>query len=188
MKYELLIACADEPEASRKDEGDILAIRPYPHNWGRKEIDQGFVVIVESDRTFEDIVWLSKDVLHRHKKTGDVLDMYDFHHITTTKDEDPNDYELIKKRRYSLQMSEVSKYTAGIDFVKVRDKKKIYQPFKKASQLVQKFDGKNGKRRLAKRDVDTSSRHTQDEEEIVINTITNIVNIFDKKRKGNKRL
>ena len=48
-KYELLIACADEPEAHRKKEGDIVAVRPYPWNWGTKEIDQYFIVIIEAD-------------------------------------------------------------------------------------------------------------------------------------------
>ncbi len=48
-KYELLIACVDEPEVHRKKEGDVVAVRPYPFVWGTKEVDQYFIVIIEAD-------------------------------------------------------------------------------------------------------------------------------------------
>jgi len=45
-QYELLLACKDEPEAHRKDEGDIIDIRPAGWQWGRIERRRYLIVPV----------------------------------------------------------------------------------------------------------------------------------------------
>lgn len=68
----------------------------------------------------------------------------------------------LAKNRYRIPLD----ILGNIDLSKVRDKTKIYQPFKKASQLVQKFDGKEGRRLLSVDDVDCAATGIDKEQEI----------------------
>jgi hypothetical protein len=47
MIFEFALACCDEPEPHRKKEGDIIACKPFPWNWGRVELKEYLIVIVD---------------------------------------------------------------------------------------------------------------------------------------------
>jgi hypothetical protein len=143
MIYELLICVKDENDLvsghKRKKEGDIIAVRPRQRksttevdhwemqrinkldknvpimkdinddfHWGRKEIDQYLIVPFESD----DLELQTK--LQRKSASGD-------------------------KNAFKVDLNDLkANYCPELDLVKVRDKKIIYQPFKKESKLVEK--------------------------------------------------
>ncbi len=118
-KYELLMACVDEPEAHRKKEGDIVAVRPYPFSWGKKEVDQYFVVIIEADEdlnimreTYE--IPLYEGGLDRHP--SDDIEIMP---------------KILAKNRFQIPLDIIKDgWMPTLDLAKVRDKKKIYQPLK----------------------------------------------------------
>lgn len=189
-KYEIAIAVKDEPDHTlgkhRKKEGDIISIRLYPRNCGRKVIDEYLIVIVECS--------IDYPVL-KQKFTGPLwevglVEWVDFRDFHTRKarplkpgedDVDltvypPNEYvwdltnekpikkpKRLAKRRYKIPLNMLG----NIDLAKVRNKKYIYQPFKKASKLVEKFDGKNGNHYLETKDVDCVASAIGAEQEIV---------------------
>ncbi len=119
-KYELLIACVDEPEVHRKKEGDIVAVRSYPFNWGTKEIDQYFIVIIEAD---EDIQTM---------RTTYEMALY----------EDDSDGELsesvkLAKNRFQIPLEIIKNgWIPSLDLAKVRDKTKVYQLLKDADIVM----------------------------------------------------
>ena len=179
-KYEFAIACRDELEAHRKKEGDIVAVRPYPWNWGRKEIDAYLIVIIECNKTIDEMKKLFQQRLYE----GGLIYGEDFRAFGA-EDGTGIDYSVyppkeyawdiknskiisfptkIAKNRFSISLS---KFT-NIDLAKIQDKKKIYQPFKKAAQLVSKFDGLNGNHLLNVQDVDCAGIGIDSETEISI--------------------
>ncbi len=119
-KYELLLACVDELEVHRKKEGDIVAVRPYPFNWGTKEVDQYFVVIIEADEN-----------LNTMRETYEMT-LY----------EDGSDGELsesvkLAKNRFQIPLEIIKNgWMPTLDLAKVRDKKKVYQPLKDADIIM----------------------------------------------------
>lgn len=166
-KYELAICVVDEPETLRKKEGDILAICAYPWNWGLKEIDQCLIVIVEF------ITSMSIHELRRKFKgflyTNGLEYGFDFCElIYEDRGIDPKDYPdseydwdlrndkpilkptIVGKHKFNVPLTGLG----SIDLTKVRNKNYKYQPFKKASQLVQKFDGKGKNKSLSLAEVD----------------------------------
>ena len=124
-KYELLIACVDEPEAHRKKEGDIVAVRPYPWSWGAKEVDQYFLVIIETD---EDL--------------NTMRGIYEMPFYEGGLDcEPPDDINVnpkkLAKNRFQIPLDIIKNgWMPSLDLVKVRDKKKIYQPLKDADIVI----------------------------------------------------
>ncbi|OEU68449.1 MAG: hypothetical protein BBJ57_02470 [Desulfobacterales bacterium PC51MH44] len=69
----------------------------------------------------------------------------------------------IAKRRFKIRLASLG----NIDMAKVQNEEYIYQPFKKASQLVEKADGLNGRYKLETKDVDCVSTGIGAEEEKV---------------------
>ena len=63
--YEIAIAVKDEPEAHRKKQGDIIAIQSYPWHWGRKEIDEYFIVLLRTDKTPKQIRKVTEPIYRR---------------------------------------------------------------------------------------------------------------------------
>ena len=186
-KYEFAIAVNDEPEAHRKNEGDIISIRSYPRNCGRKVIDEYLVVIVECNASDPRVL---KQRLRAPLWENGLVEWVDWREFQTRKSrplkpgEDDVDLELyppeeyvwdIKagkpmerprreaKRRYKIPLSVLG----NIDLAKVQNKTYIYQPFKKASQLVEKFDGKDGRYDLKVQDVDCVATGMSAEQEVV---------------------
>ncbi len=107
MKYEILVAAATEPEDHRKNEGDIIAIKPHPWKWGRKEVDQFLVVVVDG---------LTEEEASK---------------ITTALREDPSDIEtpVIHKYRYNLSLDLLKKgWETTLDIPSVNNLELVYQP------------------------------------------------------------
>ena len=120
-KYELLIACVDEPEAHRKKEGDIVAVRPYPFNWGTKEVDQYFIVIIEAD---EDLS-IMRATYERPLLEGGVIDDLN------------GSVPQLAKNQFSIPLNIIKKgWMPNLDLTQVRDKRKVYQPLKDANIIM----------------------------------------------------
>ena len=178
--FEFCIAVVDEPEAQRKDEGDIITVREYPRNWGRKVIDEHLIVLIDIQGVaFED--WELRNFFKEPQ--------YSDGHILGASFRDINyEQDSVNKLAYPSHLyawdiqadcimerpvvtaKRRFKVTAPpqLDSIKIKDKKYIYQPFKKASQLVQKFDGIGGNRFLEVSDVDCVSSLGDVESEVII--------------------
>jgi len=143
-KYELAVVVADEDDLpsghKRKKAGYILAIKPYPWDWGAKEIKNHIIVIFESIEPYEK---LQRFLLRPLYEDGKEVDEFSYPVPAP-----------IAKRRIFLMLSKIKELKDDVDLIKTADKNYIYQPFKKVSQLIQKFDGQNGNRYLTSGDVD----------------------------------
>ncbi len=165
-KYEILIGGKDQTEAHRYNKGDILAIRPHPWNWGAKEIKIGLVVIAESTKTMDEMKTY-EDFIFEHDISKAQIKGNEYRQ----KREAGTDagYKLKRKCINNIDLVELRKTITDLNDTKMEDKAVIYQPCKKASQLVQKFDGLNGSRLVEEKDVDTVSSVAAKEAEISIN-------------------
>lgn len=173
-KYEIAIAVKDEIEAHRKKEGDIVTVRPYPWKWGRKEIDEYLIVIVECDFTFPEIKAKLKSPLYEGGHQRGVTFRY-----LEPPEEESSSYDrgehvvslpsqqiiprpaIIGKNKYRILLADLG----SVDKAKIRDKKYIYQPFKSAKQLVEAFDGIGTNHLLTETDVDCAALAIGSEEE-----------------------
>lgn len=188
-KYEIAIAVRDETDYTsgdwliaagnhRKQEGDIISMKPYPRNCGLKVLDSALVIIVECSKSDRKAL---KQKLTRPLFENGLVEDVDFRELAT---EDGLDYvvypkkqyvwdrqarmpikrpKMIAKRRYKIPLNMLG----NIDLVKVRNPTYIYQPFKKASQLVEKFDGKGANEFLEEKDVDCVALGVSKEQEKV---------------------
>lgn len=114
-KYEFLLAIKDEQDLAlvkRKKEGDIVAVRPYPWNWGSSEINEYLVVIMTSPLSITKLRNLYETV-----GAGG------------------------KKNRFSIKLNKIKSKYVKFDITKAQDRTYIYQPFKKRSQLLGKLNG-----------------------------------------------
>lgn len=180
-KYEFAIAVRDEvdhtPGKFRKNEGDIISIRLHPRNCGRRVIDESLVVIVECAEEplklktklraplWENGLVEGVDFRDIEKEDGvDPVQYPDKDYVWNIKAEKPMKRPRQEaKRRYKIPLS----ILPDIDIVKTQNKFCIYQPYKRASQLVEKFDGKKGRHYLETKDVDCSGFGIGTEQEIV---------------------
>ena len=186
-KYEITVALEkeDNPKPSKK-EGDIVTVKRHPAIWGKKILDGWLIVIVETEATFETMLWLSHQRVYTDKKNGNkVVSFKEMDEETAPKgtiidkatgtrlilpNERAKDFECIYKNRFAIKFSHLKK-ELNINLKKVRDKKIKYQPFKKASQLAAPFDGLNGRYSIHKTEIETQvgSDANTIEEETVIN-------------------
>ena len=167
MKYEILIA-NERPEKHQFDEGDIVAIRPHPWNWGAKEIDQYFIVIVDTDLSLAEM------------QNFTVRNFFG----VSTKEQESSVFETvgipISKRRYQIKLTDIkSRIISDLDLAKVRDVSVKYQPFKAEAKLVQKFDGIKGNHLIDAKDVDCASLFVSKDAETAVNLLVENI-IFDK--------
>jgi len=182
-KYELAIAVVDEldhtPGLTRKKEGDIICVLPYPTDWGRKVIDEYFIVIVETNATLEEMKRFQKKRLYRDKKTGFLVTEEDYQIATgpETGTKTRTDFEMAAKSRYTIPFLSVQPIVS-LDMNKVKNKTYIYQPFKKASELIKPFE--NTEYYLKLYDVDCTAGVISAEQEFSINLDTLPPIIFDK--------
>jgi hypothetical protein len=186
-KYEISLSIKDE-SGFRKKEGDIFSVIPYPGHWGRKILDGWLIVIVETKATLERLQVMGRMSVYRERATGK---LFDTNHVNEVTDEltggtqTPDDFELLYKRRYAISLADLSVVCPGLLVAKVRDKKKMYQPFKAKTQLIQEFDGADrldgkGPRILVDaKDVETSTGSVSNEQEVVVDLDTTPI-IYDK--------
>lgn len=121
-KYEFAIAVCDESESHRKKEGDIIAVKPYPWEWGKKELNQYLIVVVDG------LV----------KEEADKLCAPQFE---TGKDWWPSDElpqsNIIAKRRFKIDLNILkSEFDSEMDLAMVMDKKVKYQPIKDKNTVI----------------------------------------------------
>lgn len=188
MKYELAIAVVNEADhtsgLTRKKEGEIVCVKPHPSHWGRKAIDEYFIVIVETAATLKEMRKLSAKRLYRYKSNG--LPVTEEDYMELTNPEPPaapkniySDFEMMAKNRYAISFLKIQTILT-LDLDKIRNKTYIYQPFKKASQLIEGFDGIDGRHLLTGKDVDCKTDVVNKEQEFIINLDTLPAIIFDK--------
>jgi hypothetical protein len=177
--HEFLIAVIDEAEGNRKKEGDIIAVRPHPWHWGRKEIDGWLIVIVESIKTLEEMRTLGAQPIYRDTKDGKLMSAQEVLTIARPNGSRPvEEFEVITKNRYQVSFADVVANCPSLDLAKVRDERKIYQPFKRASQLIEKLDGLEGRRLVRIEEVEASTGAIGAEDEVCIDL--HALPIFDK--------
>jgi len=134
-------------------------------DWGLKEIKKGLVVIVESNKTIEEMRQYTGSI-HEHKIS--------FEKITTQQlsilsDEDQKNYQLYKDCHSRVDLVELRKTITDLNDAQMENETVIYQPCKKSSQLIAKFYGNNNNRLLEAKDVNTVSVVAAKEAEININ-------------------
>ena len=184
--YELLLAGRTEAEEHRVDEGDIKAIRPYPFNWGKKEIAEGLVVIVELPdmiegvhvrQIFESPMYedgsTNVEVNRRIAAAADIL--------KTT----PSAPAEKKKRNYCIPLETLKEKGVPLEETKVRDLNTIYQPCKQKTQLLSKLYGGERKKYVAPEEADTGNN---EEEEIILRGKQVRDLIYSKRKGGFKRI
>ena len=127
-KWEFAIAVKDEKDLAsghkRKKEGDVIGVAPYPHNWGKKEVDAYLIVVVDN---------LTKEEAHDlcspyYDIDPATVDMEDLEAIQPT---------IIGKRKYKLPLNIIKDgWHADLNLTDVRDKTKVYQPLKENNVVL----------------------------------------------------
>lgn len=120
--FEFAIAVCDEPEAHRKKEGDIIAVKSTPWNWGTKELDQYLIITLDG---------LTKEEAHKlcvpHFITGE--DWYPSDDLPQPK--------IIAKRRFKIPLSIIQAgWLPSMDLERARDKTDTYQPLKETKIVL----------------------------------------------------
>ncbi|MCW7076384.1 MAG: hypothetical protein OCU18_03720 [Candidatus Syntrophoarchaeum sp.] len=121
-RWEIAIAACDEPESWRKKEGDVIAFRPAPWKWGKKELDQYLIVTVDS-MTRNEMVQLCGPLYEDGETDEDVI----------------MDRNLKRKakRRYRLPLNIIKNgWLPELDTQKVRDRSLVYQPLKEKGIVI----------------------------------------------------
>lgn len=147
-KYEFSIAVKDEPEPHRKKEGDIVGVHPKRPSAGRKVLDEYLLIPFECTLSLNELCLKLKVPLYNADlKNG--IDFRDIEDEDADMDKYPGDLYVwdikaekpltrptrLARNRYRIPFS----LLGSLDFNKVRDGKAIYQPFKKVSELISKF-------------------------------------------------
>jgi len=111
--YELLVACRDEVDVSakhgRKKEGDVIAVKPHPWDWGRKETTGFLVVPIVTDMAKKEIGNLCEPGDREKRKFQIPLDILtgwmpglDFDRVRDKKDH----YQPFKEQGIIVDMTE----------------------------------------------------------------------------------
>lgn len=121
-KWEIAIAVCNEPEAHRKQEGDIIAVKPFPWTWGTKELDQYFILIVDG-MTQDEVHALCVPLYENGETNQDVIM--------------DNNLKKLGKRKFSVSLDLLKKgWFPQLDLVKVRDKTVVYQDMKETQVII----------------------------------------------------
>jgi hypothetical protein len=168
-KYEFLIQGKDRPDTPAGPsikEGDLVAVKPYPCDWGTGPIARGLVIIADLNMEYKELVTLLRGGVYREIATEDLWSESDVWQAITSQTHTKDEFERIYKRRFSLSLNTIKTVAiSDLDLTKVRNFNIRYQPFKSDVQLVQKFDGVGGNEYLTEDDVDTvSSVASKDQE------------------------
>ncbi len=115
-RWELLVAIKDI-EGKRKA-GDIIDYKKYPHNWGRKEVDQYLVIPIENLSSFTLARFISP--LYDNSKYPDEMT-----------DEEMHSAAIVKKRRHCFPLDILKTgWYPSMDLDRVADPTDVYQPLK----------------------------------------------------------
>ncbi|HUW48963.1 MAG TPA: hypothetical protein VMW36_09515 [Patescibacteria group bacterium] len=125
-KWELAICVEDEEDLpsghKRKKRGDVIGYMPYPHEWGKVEMDGRYLFIIVDGLTAEEITTLCE----AHYADGSMMG----------EKEPPELGTAIAKRRFSIDIDDLENDLPGVDLAKIKDKKVPYQPFKAAGKVL----------------------------------------------------
>lgn len=195
-KYEFAISVKNELEHTvgkvKKKEGDIIGLRPYPRNCGRKVIDEYLIVIVECPAAHHTQAhYAMKQKLTAPLWENGLVEWVDFErldkdHGVSLMQYPRRDYDWdiqaakpikrvlkVAKRRHKIPLN----ILGNIDMAKIQNKSYVYQPFKKATQLVKKLNGLDGNKYLSIQDVDCVATGIGAEQEVTFqwNMLDNLV-------------
>jgi serine/threonine protein phosphatase PrpC len=121
-KWEIALAVCDEPENWRKKKGDVIAFKPAPWNWGKKELDQYLIVIVDG-MTQDEVVQLCKPMYEGGETNEEIIIA--------------NRMKPIGKRRYKLPLGILrAGWLPSLDLQKVADKNMVYQLLKENNIVI----------------------------------------------------
>ena len=132
-KWEFAVAVKDEedlPSGPTKKEGDIVAVKPYPWQWGTKEVDEYLIVIVEGLTEEE-----AKRLRQPHYEGG-ILKEGIPKFIPNMKSL-PKPPKIIGKNRFNIPLSIIKNgWIPDLKEKDVRNKTKVYQPFKDKNIII----------------------------------------------------
>jgi hypothetical protein len=120
MDFEFAIAVKDEADLKsghrRKKQGDIIAVKPAPWEWGRKEVDE-YLIVPVTGLTKEEAHSLCQPYYEGGVKQEDI-----------TEESSP---KVVGKRRYSIPLDTIKNgWAADMKTADVEGKTKVYQPLK----------------------------------------------------------
>lgn len=167
--YEILLALHkdDNPKPSVK-EGDLYDAYDYPKDWGAKILDEWLILIVSTSVSLKTLKLMCQQPIYRNLKTSKIISYYMYDMATNDNPANESNFVKIIKTRYSIPFTGLLSKISGIDFAKVRDSKKKYQPCKKTSQIINYFDGRPGYHLITAKDIDTSTSEIDKEQEVII--------------------
>jgi hypothetical protein len=122
-KWEIAICSKDEADLEsghkRKKRGDIIAIVPYPHVWGRKEVLNHTIIIVDN---------LTEEEVNEMKKP-----LYE-NDIEPDLDESK---KPLAKRKFKVDLDKIkTNIKTDLDFDRIEDFSDNYQPFKDEELVI----------------------------------------------------
>lgn len=121
-KWEFAVAVRDEVEPHRKKEGDLIAVKPYPWQWGRKEINAYLIVVLDG---------LTKDEAHRL-----CAPLYEDGSLEQP-DPEISDPKIMAKRRFKIPLETIKNgWLPSLDLERVRNIKDVYQPLKETETVL----------------------------------------------------
>lgn len=122
-KYELLIACASKYNPDFKEEGDIIAVRPHPFNWGKTS---RLIVIIEANENLTTMQGIYEFPLYEGG-----LDIEPSEDIIAILP------KILKKNRFQIPYDIIKNgWLSTLDLKKVRSRLIIYQPLKEANLII----------------------------------------------------
>ena len=125
-KWEFAIAVRDEVDLpsghKRKKEGDIIAVKPHPWQWGKREVNVYLIVIADNLIEQE-----AHSLCQAHYEDGILQENINI----------DNPVDIVGKRRYSIPLSIIKNgWIPKMIIPDVRDLRKIYQPLKNENIVI----------------------------------------------------
>lgn len=138
-KWEFLIRVNDQEDLEsghkRSKEGDIIAVKPYPHQWGNCEQNNYLIVIIDN-LTQEEVERMQSPFYPEGKYTEDFAEITE----QMTEEERLMDSIMripIAKRRSNIPLDFIQMgWCPDLDLDKVRDGSIKYQPLKENNIVI----------------------------------------------------
>lgn len=170
--HEILLKISGKGKAA---EGDIIAVRPHGFNWGLNEIKHFLILLVFDNRTTDELSKLCKRPLYIDGREIEEINeaqeaCFDMG-ILFIEPEKAVDF------RFKIDIEDLKILNPELNLTKVRENT-IYQPYKKASKLIEKFNGKKGNHKLTVANVNAG---WMVEQEIIIGG-NDFKNLFKEKK------
>jgi len=142
--------------------GDVLCVRPYSWAWGLMEIRRYLILPIRSTKGPPAVQSLWENIF-----TGDILTMAELARIPVEGIRD-GQFRLVAKSDHSLRITDIMAIMPDFDIISMLNSHRIYQPFKSASGLIRRFDGREGRHAVAASEVDTVSVVSPREADMIV--------------------